>query len=91
MVTPAGSGLMQRELAAGAAELGVGCRRGERLYALKAMMDRTGRRPLLAQDLAACWAGLHATAYGGMVTGRWWSHRARDSSEVLTTMAGEVS
>ena len=34
--------LMRRELAVGAAELGVGCRRGERPYALKAMMEQDG-------------------------------------------------
>jgi hypothetical protein len=92
-VTPVRSGMVmtQPELAAGAAELGVGYRRGERRYALKAMIEQDKAATLRwLSDLAACWAGRHAEAYGDTVTGRWWSRRAGECSEVLTTMAGEV-
>jgi len=83
--------LMQRELAAGAAELGVGCRRGERLYALKAMMEQDGAATSSGSGSRCVlgWPIRQGLRRHG--TGRWWSHRARDSSEVLTTMAGEVS
>jgi hypothetical protein len=94
VVTPACSGLIltQRELAAGAAELGVGYRRGERRYALRAMIEQDKAATLFwLGDLAAGWAGRHATAYGDTATGRWWSQRAHHTSEVLTTMAGEVT
>lgn len=92
-VTPVRSGLIltQRELAAGAAQLGVGYRRGERRYALRAMIEQDKAATLrwLAGQ-AACWAGQHTAAYAGTTAGRWWSQRARHTQEVLTTMAGEV-
>lgn len=93
-VTPACSGIIltQPELAAGAAELGVGYRRGERRYALRAMIeqDKTSTLSWLG-DLAGRWAARHATAYGETVTGRWWFQRAAGSSQVFTSMAREVS
>jgi hypothetical protein len=93
-VTPAWSGIVltQAELAAGAAELGIGFRRGERRYALRAMIeqDKTATLAWLAA-LAARWADRHSAAYGDDVTGRWWSARAALTSQVLTSMAGEVS
>jgi hypothetical protein len=92
-VTPACSGMIltQRELAAGAAALGAGYRRGERRYALRAMIEQDKAATLTwLGDYAAGWAARHAAAYGGTAPGRWWSRRARHSSDVLTTMAGEV-
>jgi hypothetical protein len=93
-VTPARSGIIltQPELAAGAAELGVGYRRGERRYALRAMLEQDKASTLSwLGDLAGRWAARHDTAYGGTVTGRWWSQRAAGSSQVFKTMAREVS
>jgi hypothetical protein len=93
-VSPACSGIIltQTELAAGAAELGVGYRRGERRYALRAMMEQD-KAPTLAwlSALATSWAARHLAAYGGGTTGRWWSGRAAASAGVLASMAREAS
>jgi hypothetical protein len=93
-VTPACSGviLTQAELAAGAAELGLGYRRGERRYALRAMFEQD-KAPALAWlgGLADRWAARHAAAYGDCPTGQWWSQRAAVSSQVLASMAREAS
>jgi Nitrate reductase delta subunit len=93
-VTPACSGIIltQAELAAGAAELGLGYRRGERRYALRAMIeqDKASTLSWLA-GLAGRWAARHVTAYGDTETGRWWSRRAAGSSLVFASMAREVS
>jgi hypothetical protein len=92
-VAPIRSGLIltQRELAAGADQLGVGYRRGERRYALRAMIEQDKAATLrwLAAE-AGRWDGRHAEAYGSNATGRWWSQRARHTHAVLTTMAEEV-
>jgi hypothetical protein len=92
-VTPARSGMIltQRELAAGAAELGIGYRRGERRYALRAMIEQDKAATLSwLGNCAAGWADRHAAAYGGTAPGQWWTRRARHSSEILATMAGGV-
>jgi hypothetical protein len=92
-VTPACSGMIltQRELAAGAAALGAGYRRGERRYALRAMIEQDKAATLgWLAGYAAGWAARHAAAYGGTAPGQWWSRRAQHSSDVLATMAGEV-
>lgn len=93
-VTPACSGIIltQPELAAGAAELGMGYRRGERRYALRAMIEQDKASALSwLGELAGRWAARHAAAYGDTVTGQWWSRRAAGSSQVFTSMAREVS
>jgi hypothetical protein len=92
-VTPACSGMIltQRDLAAGAAALGAGYRRGERRYALRAMIEQDKAATLgWLRDYAAAWAARHTAAYGGTAPGQWWTRRARHSSAVLATMAGEV-
>jgi hypothetical protein len=92
-VTPARSGMIvtQPELAAGAAALGAGYRRGERRYALRALMEQDKAATLdWLGNYAAGWARRHAAAYGGTAAGRWWSQRALLSSEVLTKMAREA-
>lgn len=93
IVAPARCGLLltQRDLAGGAAHLGLGYRRGERRYALRAMIeqDKTATLRWLAH-LAADWSQRHTAAYGATVEGEWWSGRARHTSQVLTAMAGEV-
>jgi hypothetical protein len=92
-VTPACSAMIltQPELAAGAARLGVGYRRGERRYALKAMVEQDKAAALgWLGELAGQWASRHTAAYGATAAGRWWSQRARHTSRVLTTMAREA-
>jgi len=93
-VTPVCSGIVltQPELAAGAAELGVGYRRGERRYALRAMIEQDKAATLRwLDDLAGRWAARHAQAYGDTETGRWWCGRAAGSARVFASMAREVS
>jgi Nitrate reductase delta subunit len=94
VVTPACSGIVltQAELAAGAAELGVGYRRGERRYALRAMIEQDKAATLAwLGELAGRWADRHARAYGDNETGRWWSGRAAGSSLVFASMAREAA
>lgn len=90
VVAPVRSGvvLTQRELAVGARELGVGYRRGERRFALKAMLEQDKRatlRWLAAQ--ATRWSGQHADTDPTTATGRWWSTRATRTAAVLTELA----
>ncbi|WP_243757707.1 molecular chaperone TorD family protein [Allobranchiibius sp. GilTou38] len=86
MVAPIRCGfvLTQRDLAAGAAQVGLGYRRGERRFALKAMLDQDSHATLrwLAAHSAG-WADLHETWDGESATGRWWSERARATSDAL--------
>jgi hypothetical protein len=93
-VAPVRSGIVltQAELAAGAAETGLGYRRGERRYALRAMIEQDAVQTLYwLGGLAARWETRHAAAYGATAAGRWWSGRAAVSSRVLTSMAQEAS
>ena len=93
-VTPACSGIIltQAELTQGAAEIGVGYRRGERRYALRAMIEQDKAQTLSwLGGLAERWEARHAVAYGGTVTGQWWSRRAACSSRVFASMAREAS
>lgn len=68
------------EIAAGARQLGLGLRRGERGFALKAMLEQD---PVLTlawlAGYADTWAGRHGMepdADAGAGCGRWWAHRA---------------
>lgn len=93
-VAPVRSGIIltQAELAAGAAELGVGYRRGERRYALRAMLAQDKARSLRwLGALAERWQARHAVAYGDTAAGQWWSGRAALSARVLASIAREAS
>lgn len=93
-VAPVRSGIIltQAELAAGAAQLGVGYRRGERRYALRAMLEQDKARSLLwLAGLAERWQARHAAAYGDTAAGRWWSGRAALSARALASIAREAS
>jgi hypothetical protein len=93
-VTPVRSGIIltQTELAAGAAAIGLGYRRGERRYALRAMIEQDKASTLCwLSALAARWADRHAGAYGPTLAGQWWSERATHSSATLMAMAQEAS
>ncbi|MBA8792898.1 TorA maturation chaperone TorD [Friedmanniella endophytica] len=96
VVTPVRIGMVltQRDLAAGAAEVGLGYRRGERRYALKAMVeqDKPATLSWLAR-LAHRAAGrdmAHTGAAGGDETERWWTRRATHSADVLDTLAAQA-
>lgn len=93
-VAPVRSGIVltQAELAAGAAQLGLGYRRGERRYALRALLEQDKARTLAwLGGLAERWQARHADAYGGTAVGRWWSGRAAHSARVLASIAREAS
>jgi hypothetical protein len=93
-VAPVRSGIIltQAELVAGAAEIGVGYRRGERRYALRAMLEQDKAQTLRwLGGLAERWKSRHAAAYRDTVTGQWWSGRAARSSRAFTSMAREAS
>lgn len=83
-----GAVLTPRDLALGAGRAGVGLRRGERRYALRAMLeqDATGTLEWLAAHARSC-AELHAagsTRAGD--TCDWWARRARGTADVLSSM-----
>lgn len=95
VVTPVRTGLLltQRDLRAGAAEIGVGYRRGERRFALRAMLeqDKAATLDWLGRQ-AHRWAEVHTHAYvaaDGTLDGtaRWWISRARHSATVLDALA----
>lgn len=90
MVTPIRSGvvLSQRDVAAGADHIGVGFRRGERRFALKAMLEQDAHATLswfAAQADTA--ARRHTESYGLDATGRWWRARAFATAEVVADLA----
>lgn len=83
--------MTQPELAAGAVEIGLGLRRGERRYALRAMIEQDKVSTLRwLGELATRWAARHTSAYGATAAGRWWSRRAAASSRAFLSMAREV-
>lgn len=84
--------LTQYDVATGARELGVGYRRGERRFALTAMMqqDKVATLSWLA-GLANEWADRHALNDPQGCTGRWWASRATTSARVLDTLMREAS
>ena len=85
MVAPVRSGvvLTQRDLRAGAAVAGVGFRRGERRFALRAMLEQDAAATLgwLAQR-ARSWAEIHR-GHGTDPTTDWWRARAESTATVL--------
>lgn len=90
MVSPVRSGfvLTHHSLSTGAASVGVGYRRGERRFALKAMLnqDKTATLRWLAAH-AADWAQWHAGRPDA--TSHWWAARAHDTARVLTGMGAD--
>ncbi|GAC1570212.1 MAG: hypothetical protein NVS3B18_02110 [Candidatus Dormibacteria bacterium] len=84
--------LSQRDLAAAAALLGIGLRRGERRFILKTMLeqDATGTLRWLG-DHARTWAALHG--HQPSVTadpGPWWRARALRSAAALHKIAADA-
>jgi len=101
IVSPVRSGMIltQQDLAAAARRVGVGFRRGERRFALKAMLqqDAHGTLTCLA-DHARSWVDWHETTSWASNTGApsgtpaatptaWWVARARHTATALDTLA----
>lgn len=100
LVSPMRSGLIltQHDLAAGARRVGVGFRRGERRFALKAMLQQDPRGTLTWLSAQAhSWIGRHEAAAWPALTGTpdaapssWWASRARHSADVLAALAADL-
>ena len=85
LVAPVRSGvvLSQRDLQAGAAVVGVGFRRGERRYALRAMLEQDAPATLgWLAERARSWAEIHR-GHGDDPTTDWWRVRAESTATVL--------
>jgi hypothetical protein len=92
MVCPVRSGILltHRNLSRAAVEIGVGYRRGERRFALKAMVEQDAGATLEWLGRAADrWAVRHATN-DPTATGRWWATRAGATAAVLDELAANV-
>ncbi len=86
LVAPVRSGvvLSQRDLQAGAAVVGVGFRRGERRFALRAMLEQDAPATLgWLAERARSWTEIHA-GHGADPTTDWWRARAESTATVLT-------
>ncbi len=95
LVTPVRSGMILTypDLEAAAAGAGLGVRRGERRYALKALFEQDATSTLhrLAAH-AQRWAALHAdlSHEGPYDASAWWAARATQTASTLTELAGRV-
>ncbi len=88
IVSPVRTGvvLTQRDLHEGARSAGVGFRRGERRYALRAMMQQDATATLgWLLGHARAWADVHDRS-GDDPTSRWWQDRARHTVRTLEEM-----
>ncbi|GAA4689418.1 molecular chaperone TorD family protein [Nocardioides nanhaiensis] len=90
LVTPIRSGyvLTQRDLQVGATRADVGFRRGERRYALKAMLQQDPRATLAwLGEHASAWSAIHArTGHDATST---WRDRADRTAQVLVSLLEE--
>lgn len=86
LVAPIRTGMIltAADLAVGAAQAGVGLRRGERRFALKAMLEQDAPATLdWLQRQASEWALQHRAGSADDITARWWADRASGTAEVL--------
>lgn len=101
VVSPVRSGMIltQQDLAAAARRVGVGFRRGERRFALKAMLqqDAHGTLTWLA-DHARRWVDWHETTSwasnpkaAAATASAWWAARARHAAAVLDTLGAAAT
>lgn len=91
LVTPVRTGtvLTQRDLHEGAGRAGVGFRRGERRFALRAMMEQDVEATLgWLLEHARLWAEVHERC-GDDATSTWWRQRARHTAHTLEQMLSE--
>jgi TorA maturation chaperone TorD len=94
LLTPARSGLIitRRQLAAGAAEAGVGYRAGERRFTLRAMLEQDAAATLRwAAGQARWWQRSHARRCGADPACRWWAGRAGGTVRMLRFAVAEVA
>ncbi len=85
LVAPVRSGvvLSQRDLQHGAGVAGVGFRRGERRYALRAMLEQDAAATLgWLAERARAWTEIHRE-HGADPTTEWWRARAESTATVL--------
>lgn len=95
LVAPVLSGMILTypDLESAAAGAGLGVRRGERRYALKALFEQDAAATLrMLAAHADRWSAVHAAhAHGGTNDAcSWWSARAAGTSSALTELAGRV-
>jgi Nitrate reductase delta subunit len=90
LTTPVRSGIIltRHRLAAGAAEVGLGYRIGERRYALRALLGQDPRATLAwAAAEAARWRDRHGRRAAGDEVARWWAARAERTGALLRERA----
>lgn len=91
MLAPVRSGMVltRARLARGAMEVGAGLRQGERLFALRSMLEQDPEATIswLAAE-AARWEGLHRKWAGGGEVAQWWARRAGETADRLRALAG---
>lgn len=90
LVSPVRSGFVMTHhtLSAGAAAVGVGYRRGERRFALKAMLDQDkGTTLQWLAGQATDWGHWHATRDDAVLL--WWAGRADATKRALTAIGGD--
>jgi TorA maturation chaperone TorD len=90
LVAPVRTGMVltQRDLHEGARLVGVGFRRGERRFALRAMMEQDPASTLRwLSDHARRWVEIHQ--HGDDPTSRWWQQRASYTVDTLEQMLVE--
>jgi hypothetical protein len=96
LVSPVRSGMIltHRDLLAGAARAGVGVRRGERRFALRAMLTQDADATLgwLAEH-ALTWAGRHRgeRAPESTSASSWWSARAAQTARTLAELRRDAA
>lgn len=104
IVSPVRSGILltQRDLAAAARRVGVGFRRGERRFALEAMLRQNAHGTLTClADHARSWVGWHQAASWvpnigtparrNSTSTAWWVARARRTADVLESLAAAAA
>jgi hypothetical protein len=90
LVTPVRSGIVltRHRLAAGAGEAGVGCRIGERRFALRAMLEQDPAATLSwLSGESGRWARRHARRAPADAVTRWWAGRAARTQRLLRQLA----
>jgi alkylated DNA nucleotide flippase Atl1 len=93
LVAPIRSGMVltYRDLAECAHQVGVGLRRGERRFALRAMLEQEPQGTLSWLGARARRTSQRCTPTPPMTNdpGAWWSRRAAETARVLETLVGE--
>lgn len=96
VLSPARSGMVitRTDLVTAGEELGLGVRRGERRFALDALLDQDPAGVLAWLHRSATeWASLHRHWHDGALepVGRWWASRARAAATALGRAVAQVA